>query len=155
MGTLHHLAKPSLTPREIEIVAAYMAGEPLSAVCELYEISPAAIGMLMGARYGCGRTAEANSTAVTTAVKSRPRLVEQPAASVAPLAGGHVSAPASPGRSWAMASASVEEVALLQPTSLGHGRESMVMVTDRRACPDADGPVTLFFIEVPDADDAT
>jgi hypothetical protein len=110
VSTLHHLAKPSLTPREIDIVAAYMAGEPLSVVCKLYEISPAAIGTLIAARYGCDRTAEANSMAVAAAVKSRlrPRLVEQLAASTAMSEGAPVSAPASLG-SWALAPASVEE----------------------------------------------
>jgi hypothetical protein len=67
MGTLHHLAKPSLTPREIKIVAAYLVGEPLSEVCKLYEISPAALGMLMATCYGCRPTAEANSMACQVA----------------------------------------------------------------------------------------
>ena len=73
MGTLHHLAEPRhhLTLREIEVVAAYMAGEPLSLVCKLYEMSPAAIGILMASRYGGGRTADANSMSVTAAIKSR------------------------------------------------------------------------------------
>jgi hypothetical protein len=105
MGALHLLTKTQreLTPREIEIVAAYMAGEPLSVVCKFYEISPAAIGTLMAARYGCDRTAEANSMAVAAAVKSRlrPHLVEQLAVSTAMPEGVPVSAPASQEQSWA------------------------------------------------------
>ena len=93
MGTLHHLPQRDLTPREVEIVAAYMAGkQPLAEICKLYEISPAAIGVLMAARYGCGPTAEANSRAVTAAGKTRLRLVEQPPASTATP-----EAPVSPG----------------------------------------------------------
>jgi DNA-binding CsgD family transcriptional regulator len=57
------MTKPrDLTLREIEIVAAYMSGkQSLAEICKLYEISPAAIGVLMAARYGCGSTAETNS----------------------------------------------------------------------------------------------
>jgi len=49
----------ALNPRETKIVAAYTAGKSLAAIGELYEINPAAIQLLMMARYG--RTGRANT----------------------------------------------------------------------------------------------